>query len=440
VEPHEVLFCIEHEARELDVACAVRAIAREKYGVNIRLHFLTNELSPSLSQREPSLVVVPSCTTREFAHKEVFQKLPRVPLLNIACEQLFSPANRQYRLPRDQFAREHVLHLAAGEFFRDWLLDSGVPRPHIALTGSATFQLYRHPYRTFYDCRREAIAAAHGLQVQLPWILLPENFGAAFFKPSHVRKRVRGGYDRQELAAYIEYTQRSFRKIAAWCGEVAATGRVELIIRPRPAVSRTVFTSAFLDACQGGQSRHLHFIKEGSVREWIFASQMVLSSYSTTLLEAAVAGRPAYLLAPYPVPKSASSDWHEFTPQVSDLDTLQQLIHHPESAAVSDHLRRWAQARLLSHGDAIENIARIISDICRGKRMTPNPYPRPSAFSVAGIREGLRQTEKIVRRAIRPNRVQNFVYNPTDVSHTAVDERTKQWAQLLSDARQCHVA
>ncbi len=435
VKSSDILYCIEHEARELDIACAVRAILRREFGIRSDLHFLTNQLDSTVGKGEYGLVVVPSCTTREFAHKSVFQRFPRLPVLNLACEQLFSPANRHYRLPRDAFARKHVLHVAAGDFFREWLLQAGVPSKHIALAGSMTFQLYRPPYRQFFESRREALAAAHGLDNDLPWVFLPENFGAAFFKPSHMRKRIRGGYDRAQLAAYVDYTRRSLGQIARWCRVASAAGRIELIVRPRPAVSQAVFMDAFVEASGGRPPRHLHFIKDGNVREWIFASQLVVSSYSTTLLEAAVADKPAYLLAPIAAPESAGSEWHEFAPRVSDQDGFLQLVADAAHAEPSHRLRQWAFENLLGHGDAIANIARTIHQICTGVRCAPSPHrPAISSLVAGSAREGLRRTERWIRNRLRPRRRQNFVYQPSSTDMHAIERRTGQWAELLEHA------
>ena len=433
--PPDVLYCIEHDVRELDIACAVRAIARARYGVDVRLHFLANELDAAVQQGQPKLVVVPSCTSRAFAHQEIFQRLSGAAILNAACEQLFSPGNRHYRLPRDQFARRHVLHVAAGEFFQNWLLESGVEASHILLTGSPTFQLYLPPYSRYYESNRAETASSYGLDASLPWILMPENFGAAFFKPSHVRKRIRGGYHRRQLAEYVDYSTRSFREIAKWCSAAAATGAVEVIVRPRPAMSRDVFARAFVDASGEHQSEHLHFIKEGSVREWIFASQITMSSYSTTLLEAAVAGRPAYLLSPFPVPESASSSWHDYAPRIQSRAELLEVVRQAETVNCPSQLREWAQANLLGHGDAIENMARIIGDICRGQLAAPRPYRRPAlAAAVGQAYEGLKLAERAVRRRLRPSNTANFVYEGSRVDQQGIDQRTDHWTKLLCEA------
>ncbi len=441
MKPPEALYCIEHVARELDTACAVRAITRRRYGTDTHIHVLASELDSAFERHSPRLIVVPYCTSRKAAPWQIFERWPDVPILNVACEQLFSQGNRRFRMPKDHFARQGVLHVAAGDFFRNWLMESGVPDDNILLAGSMAYQMYRSPYRRFFESRRETFAETHGLDPSLPWVLLPENFGAAFFSKSHIRQRVRGGYDRDELAAYVEYARRSFREIAAWCREAAAAEKVELIIRPRPAVARDVFVQAFEEVSGPCRSKNLHFIKDGNVQEWIHASQLVVSSFSTTLLEAAVAGKPAYLLAPIAAPETASSEWHDVAPTVSTQHAFLELVSKAGEAAADDRLECWADRNLLHHGDAIENIARAVHEICAGVRTAPIPgrLALPQVIAKATM-NALRQAERFCRHHLRPHRRGAFGHESDVIGRREIDGRTEQWDALLTEATRARVA
>jgi surface carbohydrate biosynthesis protein len=441
MKPPEVLYCIEHVARELDTACAARATARKKYGTNVHIHVLSNDLDQAFERRAPRLIVVPYCTSRKLSPSDIFQRWPDAPVVNVACEQLFSLGNRRFRLPKDHFARNEVLHVAAGDFFREWLLESGVAPENILLVGSMAYQMYREPYRQFFEARRATFAAAYDLDPNLPWVLFPENFGAAFFSRSHIRQRIRGGYDRDELAAYVDYSRRSFCEIATWCSEAAAAGNVELIIRPRPAIARDLFVQTFHDVSGSRPTRHLHFIKDGNVQEWIQASQMVVSSYSTTLLEAAVAGKPAYLLAPFPPPETAASDWHKFAPSISSQAAFLELTGSAANATPDDRLRQWADRNLLDHGDAVHNVARVIHEICSGLRTAPTPRGPTLPRAAAGtILNALRQPERFFRHRLRPQRRRVFGHECDVIGREAIDQRTDQWDTLLTDDARTRVA
>ena len=432
----DVLYCIEHIARELDIACAVRSILRSRYDLDVRIHVFAHDQDRTLAAMNPRLVAVPFCRSRrDFGLERVLRLLPGVPIVNLAFEQLLSRANQTHRAPRDEFARQHVTHIAAGDFVRDWLLSAGVAAANIAQVGSLTCQLYRDPYRQLYLARRGELAARFGLDLDRPWIFLPENFVAAFFSRSQLRFRRRRGYDSAELHKYVEFSRESFRQIAEWCAAAAALHEVELIVRPRPAIAKNVFQQAFLAAAETSGERHLHFIKDGDVREWIFASQLVVSSYSSTLVEAAVAGKPVFLLLPSPMPVSASSAWTDASPVIRTRHEFLELTRSPTAAPAADGLRQWAETNLLSDGDAIENTAQLLAAACQGRQALPVPrHPHWSQAGVDGLRDALKRSERAIRRSLRRRRPKVIGHECDLTTIDEIEARTEVWRRLLASA------
>lgn len=430
----DVLYCIEHVARELNVACAVSSIAERGFGINVDIHVLNQTLSPRLDHASPKLIALPFCVSRKFVARSILEQFPGVPIVNLACEQLYSRANRRHRLPKDDLARHQVTHAAAGPFFRDWLIDAGVTPDRVEVVGSLPFQLYRDPYRKYFGRRRLEFAETFGLNPALPWVVLPENFGAAFFTRSQRRKRTRGGYRRRHLREYIRYAQESLREISDWCGAAASVANAEIIVRPRPAMAQQVLVDTMINAATTGAQKHWHFIKEGTIQDWIFASDLVVSSYSTTLLEAAVAGVPAFMLEPIEVPYSAGSEWHAVAPSVRKRDDFLALIDSVQDQTAESALSDWAQQNLLSSGDAIENTARLFADICHGKRQVPTPAgpPRIDA-AISCIQDLGRMPERLVRRAIKRPTERIFGHECDRVDKSLVDACQDRWDRLLDE-------
>ena len=67
------------------------------------------------------------------------------------------------------------------------------------------------------------------------------------------------------------------------CRAATTDDSLEIILRPRPSVSTGEFLGFFRHRV-GGDTGRIRFLKEGSVREWIMASDVVISSYSTSLI------------------------------------------------------------------------------------------------------------------------------------------------------------
>ena len=429
-----ILYCIEHVARELDIACIIRHTLRERYGLDALIQPFAGDLAAALAPVRPQLIVVPFCRTRrDYGLEVVVRRFPQVPIINLAFEQLLSRGNRQHRVPSDVLSRNCVTHIASGSFFRQWLETAGVPREHIVTTGSMTCQLYREPYAWMYESCRDRLAQQYGLDAERPWIFFPENFAAAFFSKSQIRFRRRRGYNPQSLAEYVDHTRRSFDELAGWCADAAAANNIELIIRPRPAVSQTVFEQAFLRAAGCVQPKHLHFIKAGDVREWIFASQAVVSSYSSTIVEAAIAGKPVHLLLPVPIPRAAGAQWLEIAPTIRGRDEFLSVTSSPAANPPDSALRDWAEANLLAHGDALGNVARLLAESCHGERMLPSPAAPPIwRAGIDTVREALKRSERVVRRRL-PGRRPRIIGHECDLAtRHDIESRCADWQRCLA--------
>ena len=65
-------------------------------------------------------------------------------------------------------------------------------------------------------------------------------------------------------------------------------------------------------------SANLKIIKTETAREWILAADHVMSSHSTTLIEAALAGKPIHRFSPEAYPEAVALEWHGLVPLLSD--------------------------------------------------------------------------------------------------------------------------
>jgi hypothetical protein len=368
---------------------------------------------------------------RDFGLREIAQQYDRVPVVNLQFEQLVSPGTARIKRPRDRVARTQVTHCAMGEFFAEFLSREGVPRDHIALTGSLPCQLYRAPYRHYYEGRRAKFAEQHGLDVQRRWIFFPENFGAAFFSKSQIRQRIRLGCDADALSEYCQHSRNSFAEIMAWCAEAARIDGAELILRPRPATAREAFVAAFRDAVGPPPEHRLHFLKDHSVREWILASDAVVSSFSTTLLESAAADKPTYLLAPTPLPPSMHSAWHDAATTISDKCEFLALFSTGELTPPAT-LSRWANAHLLGHGDVVANVVELVAGIVGGRRLAPRLHVTASEHGRARVFDVLKAASRWARAIIKPVRRSTARYHEADhFTQEDVAESVARWDEVL---------
>jgi surface carbohydrate biosynthesis protein len=429
----DVVLLYEHVAREMDVACAIKYLMASRHGLHVEIVQQPFGVSEALATLHPRLVVLPFCYSNSILHYPLLFDWFDAVYFNMAWEELFYEGNRASKLPQGYFETQNVLHHTWGDFFVKILVAQGVNPQHIFHNGNPSYTLYQEPYRKYFDQRAD-LASRHKLDPAKRWIFFPENYNWAFYADWRLEELQRFGVERDHIDEMVRFCRDSFKDVMGWCNSVADADSVEVIVRPRPATPLEEFRRATTDAVQKTADR-MHIIKEESVREWIMASDVVVSSYSTSLIEAAVAGKAAYMVEPYPIPQSLSMDWHHLLPHLHTYAEFQNAAFGLDSDR-DNRLRDWAGETMMSKGDSISNLVEYLAGLCRGEVRKP---PRPKRWSVmapgryrlpAWLRfEYYRRRDSKNRRT--PSKGVSQAYEMDMIASSEIEDRVSKWARVL---------
>ena len=128
----DVLWLVEHTVREMDVACAVKSLAQARYGIDITIRNIYLHANDVMKEYFPSVVVFPFLyRISDLAIKEYVEAWPKATYFNLAWEQVHYKAHLKMKAPGDEFTRQRVTHHAWGDFYKDYLIESGVPEEQI---------------------------------------------------------------------------------------------------------------------------------------------------------------------------------------------------------------------------------------------------------------------------------------------------------------------
>lgn len=372
-EPIDIVILYEKALRELDVACALKVML-EREGVSVAVVHQDHDYGEALTRYRPRVVVLPFCYQNRSNNIYLLRWREAI-FVNLTWEQFFYRGNRQAKTPRGDFPLNHVMHCAWSQDYLEMLAEIGVPAAHAFLSGNPALGLYLEPYRHYFR-DRAALAATYGLDPGRRWIFFPENYNWAFYEESMLRQMVADGQSEEEVAAMRDFAIESFAQAMAWCRQLVAETDVELILRPRPATVPEVMRRR-VEALGGPLPKRFHIFQDETVREWILASDLVISSYSTSLIEAAVAGRPILMLEPLPLPDSLLQAWHPLAPKVQDYVGLRAAAEAPATTPGAS-LAAWAESRLLGAGDPLCALAGYLIRLCRSEMQRPLPASRSS--------------------------------------------------------------
>jgi len=369
----DVLFLIEHVDRELDAASCIVEMLERRFAISADIRNYYSDMLFCLGRYQPAIVVTPFCYFLDHHPiKDYAAAWPKALFFNMAWEQILYRMNETVKVPKDPFARERVHHVCWTRKYRDFIAGLGADQDKLHLTGNPVMRFYDAPYKDYFATRRQ-LASRYGLDAGRKWILFPENYRWAFLSEAQMAAFVAQDASPDHLAAARQYCVRSLTALFATLQELRRADDPLVILRPRPATSADEMT-AFMHKAAPHGAPNVRIIKGESAREWILAADHVISSYSTTLIEAAIAGKPLHVFSPEPFPEALADEWYRYAPLLRSGQELLAAIRAPGRKAASAHLEAWARETLLPIGDPVQIIAERIAAL---RRALPN-YGRQS--------------------------------------------------------------
>jgi hypothetical protein len=351
---------------------------------------------------------------------EYLARWPDAIFLNLAWEQILMNVDIGVKTPRDKTVGERVYHICWTKKYRDFLSVRGVPLEHLLLTGNPTTKLYDLPYRTYFDGRIQ-LAKRHRLDPKRKWVLFPEAYQYAFMSERQLQSLVKTqNADSDLLNEARDYSNRSLEKLFSWLSELRTKTDPVFILRPRPS-THPARVAEFIRKTIGGAHRNIAVIKSESVREWILATDHVISSHSTTLIEAAMAGKPVHIFSSEPIPQSLAATWHGLVPHLTNKRIFLQELRRSPIEPNGSLLAAWGRAEF-GENDSLEAIASSISRLHHGlesKDQKPPYNHRRASYARIAVE---------IAQKMRPhNRFDAFGIRD-------VNRRVSRWKRVVNDA------
>lgn len=377
-----------------------------------------------LRRYNPKIVAVNGFFVETKGFKRHRYYWPNAWIVNLAYEQLITKINEGIKIPIGDYARTSIRYTAWGQFFIDMLGRQGVSPDLATINGNPVYGLYREPYRQAV-MTRDQVAAHAGIDPALRWVFIPENYQAAFFGEGRKQRYLKVGITMEEVEAFCAFAERSLRALCGWLHHIPEG--VQVILRPRPIVGWDKFF-AKVDPWLPSDRSRLLISETLTAREWVQASDCTLSNYSTTLLEAAVAGRQAAMLKPEPFPDWVCHPWYEHVEDITSQEEFARVLKGESLTGDPARLAAWVEGNLMANGDPVQNVARwlagLVQEWDRGQREQPD-WKVNARWLHAAFRDGgdrLKWTMRGTREKARPG---DF-FSDEDVAKT-----TAKWSRLL---------
>ena len=433
----DVLFLVEHVDRELDAVTCVMQKLQSRFGITADARNFYLDMAYALRRYNPKIVLFPFFYGADHLQPIAYlSQWPRACFVNMAWEQILVKLDWRMKAPRDDVAKTNVHYLCWSNEHKNFLAHHGVVPANLELVGNPALKFYDLPYRSYFNSRDE-LARAHRIDPARKWVLFPENYLFAFLSDQSLKELAeQQNADPEFLKQARLYCDRSLKKLFAWANELKGTQDPLLIVRPRPATTRNQMVGFMLGAT-GSSSENLKIIKAQTAREWILAADHVVSSHSTTLIEAALAGKPIHRFSPEPFPPALESEWHTLVPSLEDKENFLAAVRQTSIRPTGERLANWARTRFFPLGDPFNAIAETIARLYAAAAPHARPsipdhkclWPRRTAIEY--IRKRIQRLPVLVRHSkgytfAIPRRAAD-IFGANDVA-----KRLSRWQQVLN--------
>ncbi len=350
----DVVFLIEHKDRELDTVKEIADCLKKEFGLKSLVISANFHVARLLFVRT-RMVVMPFITSQDLEIVKSVRHMfgDAVSYVNMNWEQILSGGMKESKAPRDNFVRRKVIQLAWDESFKDYLVGNHVLSGNVYVTGRPYTMLLRKMQGRQKDLRKR-FAVRFGLDEKRVWFFFPDNFGWKFQSDKAIQARIKGGWDEAKAYAYREFSEECFGEFAHFIERMDREELGPVIIRPHPSITIQEYEKGFRDYGVSVSSR-VKFIKSGTANEWVTASDVIGSSWSTVVLDAFNLGKKCFLFQPFDLPGWLGVSWHQQVRRIPNFEEFKEFLQERDPGTPSND--RIAD-------DPVSRTANVLKDGC----------------------------------------------------------------------------
>lgn len=361
----DVIFQVEHKDRELESYKAVANYLKENYEVTSLI--ISNMFhSYYFYLYKPKLVIWNNLSNNvgypDGFMWETYKK--GIKYISHRWEQNLSPYNFKFKAPREEFEKNEVILFAWDEEFKNYLIEYGVKKKNIKVVGNIANNLL-YNMKSQKQVLKNRLSKEFNLNNNKEWIFLPLNFGWAFMSEEAINLRIKNGYDEKIAKEYKEFSQKCLKEFIYFIDKVAKNYDYEIILRPHPSITEANYIKQFKDIL-GYVPNNLIINKAYSIREWIIASDIIGSNWSTSVWDAYKIGKKSFYFTPYKRPEWLNTYWLDEVINIKSIEEFKAFINSKINYNELDN----------RDSQAIEKFSKEIVELL------PKKYPKIQKFNL----------------------------------------------------------
>ncbi|MBE1298286.1 MAG: hypothetical protein GJ680_00035 [Alteromonadaceae bacterium] len=290
----DVLFCIEHFDREIEVVIELtRLLCKQKLSVGIastifHIYEIANKIKPRV------VVTASTAFGKNSVGSLLYERYGQsIKFVNLNYEQFISSWKGDYKSTKSAFAKEHQTQLVWGEYYKKILIESGFNRDNIHITGRPHLKYLKNRYDSVNKKSAELLSKV-GLNTDKKTIFIALTDGLAFAKPEKIDYIISQGAIEHELRDSIRIIKSNLHELFRQISEFDGLD-VQFVLRPHPSVPTSKYEDIFKEQLRLEKvPENVSILKDYDAYTWLMISDCFITNYSTLCIEAGALGVPTF--------------------------------------------------------------------------------------------------------------------------------------------------
>jgi len=284
----DVVIFIEHKDREMQISKYLKKkLEQENYSVIIAsLHFHTHLI---LFQYEIKTIITPYIGFGKSSISNLFFKVHglNINYINMNYEQFLFPFAGKFKVPKIEPAKKYQINFAWGDHFKEYLANSGASKNNIHVTGRPYAKIIKELNLIKNEIKID-LATKFNLDLNKKWVFIALTDPLSFLDDLTLDKIVKAGADREGMYVQVNHDRESIVKLCSVLSDLDKINNhenFEFILRPHPSIS----SNSYLDLFHKNNlkiPKCLRIIKGSSAPNWLVASDVLITNYSTLIIDA----------------------------------------------------------------------------------------------------------------------------------------------------------
>ncbi|WP_379970598.1 surface carbohydrate biosynthesis protein [Ectobacillus sp. sgz5001026] len=310
----------ELENREFDNALLLSAeLKRRGYEVEI-IHKATCLKNRS----QKGVLIVPNCYNSEnYNFFRYMLNSKNNPIINLQYEQVLSKNWEKIGYHNPKGEAKNAITLCWGNNSYQRLLSNGLSENNLKVTGAIHLDFLSNSFSEFYLQKNE-IAKSMNLDVRKKWILYISSFTMAEDKGVVAEKLMNSFEGEKEMIQdFVDVSVKSREITLKWIEEILLEDEnICFLYRLHP----NEIEDETLSHLEQTYPKRFICVNKYSVKQWIHVSDIVLTWFSTSIIECFYAKKHCYILRPFKIPLDMDSVVFTDAKVISDYTEFRERL------------------------------------------------------------------------------------------------------------------